>query len=552
MDKTLQLILFMLLFIALFSAMTDSLVVIGEGVDLYGTFWFYWWVGDALEHGQGLFFTDRLFFPFGKDVFSHTGSNVLDALCSIPFQWIFGAPEYQPFFIFAVLQLNGVCFEQYARLWTSDRVKIASSTLMFSCMPYVCWELAGGRITQVMLFPSIIALLYFERLIREGGFKPAVVAGVMTAIQGWTYWFYGYFLGFFLIWRILVSHKVKERWAHLLCSFTTCACLVAPAVLMMYSKDKIGEVPGLGNGFINNVHPILAGYVLWEPGNVPFFSFISIASALILGLMGQDKKIWLGWLVLSLFIATGPTGVWGESTFQWPHYSLLQEIPFFSRLWFPYRILPFASLALFTGLLLSRIERKYIIGVTVVYFVEITLWGLYPFHTSRLDDGQVYQELHKEGALLELPLGIIRPSHYHQMYHGRSISGGMGENLQLLWSLEYRDEFRKRFSYFRKLSKTSSPAQLDRSLVADFEYLTVDKRAAMSILDKDGGKKSEQYLINLCLLFGPPLVFDENIVVWDLTTPEQVDVCEKGKWMEAADFKQSSWEELLRERGRIP
>ena len=60
-----------------------SSTVIGEGIDLFGTLWFYWWV-DIWEMGQKD--PTLFFYPYGKDFFAHTGNNLVDAYLSIPFQ----------------------------------------------------------------------------------------------------------------------------------------------------------------------------------------------------------------------------------------------------------------------------------------------------------------------------------------------------------------------------------------------------------------------------------------------------------------------------------
>ena len=68
--------------------------VVGDGVDLYGTLWFFWWVRDCLEHLRSPGFTELFFYPLGKDIFAHTGNNFVDAYLSVPFQWIFGFPTW--------------------------------------------------------------------------------------------------------------------------------------------------------------------------------------------------------------------------------------------------------------------------------------------------------------------------------------------------------------------------------------------------------------------------------------------------------------------------
>ena len=546
MDRTLQILIFFIILAAVFPALLDPYIVIGEGVDLYGTFWFYWWT--SISIGGELDTTQLLFYPYGKDVFSHTGSNVVDAVLSIPFQKAFGIPNYQPYFILFILQINAICFEQYARVWSTERIKIACGTVVFTFMPYFCWELAGGRITQVLVFPALIALYYFEQLLRKGGLKYAVASGLMTALQGWVYWFYGYFLGFFLIWRVIVSPQFKSRWKELLVAFLTCVLSVFPAVWKMYIKYDQGAVPGLEPTFINNVHPMLSGYVLWEPGNVPVFSFISVSLLFICAVWGQHKKVWLGWLIISLLVATGPASLWEDESIQMPHYTLLQEIPFFSRLWFPYRILSCLSVALMLGVVLSKVHSTVMVLLTVFYFVEISSWGLFPFHTSPLDNGQIYIDLDQQGALFEIPLGVVKPSHYHQIYHNRAISGGMGENLQILWGKDYEIAFKERFTYFRKLSHVPEPVAPKEHLLDDFEYLTLDKRVSKTLFHS----RHDQYLTNLCLVFGQPEQFDENIVIWKLSEYIKSKDCTVQNWRNTPIVQPSSWEMLLRARGRIP
>ena len=85
---------------------------IGDGVDVYGTFWFYGWVAHCMETGTSPGFTDWMFHPYGKDIFAHTGGNVVDAIASLPFQKLFGTPGYQPPFIIAVLLLNAWAFKR--------------------------------------------------------------------------------------------------------------------------------------------------------------------------------------------------------------------------------------------------------------------------------------------------------------------------------------------------------------------------------------------------------------------------------------------------------
>ena len=76
--------------------------VVGDGVDMYGTLWFYWWIQDCILELENPSFTTLFFYPLGKDIFAHTGNNFVDAVASVPFQWLFGNPGYQRWFVLAV------------------------------------------------------------------------------------------------------------------------------------------------------------------------------------------------------------------------------------------------------------------------------------------------------------------------------------------------------------------------------------------------------------------------------------------------------------------
>ena len=88
--------------------------LIGEGVDLYGTIWFYDWIYESIQMGRNPSHTDMFFYPYGKDIFGHTGNNFLDAVLAIPFMAVFGFPLYQPIFYACILLVNALAFRKLA------------------------------------------------------------------------------------------------------------------------------------------------------------------------------------------------------------------------------------------------------------------------------------------------------------------------------------------------------------------------------------------------------------------------------------------------------
>ena len=78
----------------------------GDGVDAWGTWWFYWWIRMCVEHFGNPGWTNFFFYPLGKDILAHTGNNFVDAVWSIPFQWVFGPDHYYPVFMAVILVGN--------------------------------------------------------------------------------------------------------------------------------------------------------------------------------------------------------------------------------------------------------------------------------------------------------------------------------------------------------------------------------------------------------------------------------------------------------------
>ena len=94
--------------------------VIGDGVDLYGTFWFYWWIDRCLTSLTDPSFTDMMFHPLGKDIFAHTGNNFVDAVLAWPVQALLPYPGYQPVWVLVLLAVNGLTFWPLARHLADD------------------------------------------------------------------------------------------------------------------------------------------------------------------------------------------------------------------------------------------------------------------------------------------------------------------------------------------------------------------------------------------------------------------------------------------------
>ena len=132
-----------------------------------------------------------------------------------------------------------------------------------------------GRPTQVLLFPTFMALVFLYRMFYEDR-RSWVGLGVAVALQGWSYWFYGYFLVIFLTlislcqwyrqgldWRGFILDSLK--------SMMLCVVLIVPALLPIVLSAINGDVPGVGLERSINLAEVVEQLVhvlcaeVWEP-----------------------------------------------------------------------------------------------------------------------------------------------------------------------------------------------------------------------------------------------------------------------------------------------
>lgn len=485
--------------------------VVGDGVDMYGTFWFYWWVGDCLARWVSPGFTDMMFFPLGKDIFGHTGNNFVDAVVAQPLVALFGFPSYQPWWVFVLLLGNGLAFRPLAREVLGRPFAAWGATLLWMICPYILFECMTGRFTQAMLWFLPLAVLHFLR-IPQGDKKDAVLAGIWTAAQAWTYWFMGYFMALAFAWLAAVefqrsSHRLALGRGYALAGL---ACLlgVAPAAIAMKLHADEGAVPGLadapwsfsllttGPGQLgNNVAADLHGYALLETSGQPMLAYVVWGGGLLLSVfLARDRARWLGLTILLLVFSVGPVWAGPGPRLVLPWYmAAYHGLPFFDRLWFPYRMLSvaFLGITLLLGTLLVRAE----------IWAEVRkargarawpAWGLpvalvlgsmaeqapnlaYPLLHRAFVPPYVYSWLHEqEGAIIELPIGLSRVSVAWQPVHERPVWGGMGENATLLWPEGFSKRQANSFIKFLK-QVTRDPIEARAMKTNPNERLSLEK-----------------------------------------------------------------------------
>ncbi len=451
-----------------------------EYVDHYGTQWFYWFVQHQLERGEKLGHTNLFFFPYGKDIFGHTGANVLDALIFIPFRVLLGPTLGYNVFVLLGLAATAWAFQRFVRLFTDDVVAVSVSTALMVFTPYVLLELVDGRPTQgILLLPVLFIHAAWCCGIQRGR-RHALMGGLLLALCGYQYWFYAFFGGLAClglgIARVLsppqgagTSRQVLGRYV-IMASVAVLLCLPVGLPLLGLSGAEGIEVPGLidtSTWSMRASPPVTmedqeVGLFLWQPLRhaTGFFvldemgaerfvldaSYLPWAALPMLALYLRNpgklhRKPLMAMVAVTVFIALGPLLLIDQ--FALPNLVylwLLQLFVFMRRLWWPARAFAFTAIALALAIALGLAAlRRYglkrqitcAVGVVGLWLMELHGLGVVPFPAWADTVPAGYRCLAEdktEGAIIELPYEWTQAHLYYQTLHGRPIYGGMVED----------------------------------------------------------------------------------------------------------------------------
>ncbi len=535
--------------------------VVGDGVDAYGTLWFYWWVQHCVTTLTDPGFTDFFFYPLGKDIFAHTGNNFVDALFAAPLYWLFGNPGYQRWFVLAMLVANALTFRVLARGLFTSRWAVIAATVAWMLNPYVVFEITCGRLTQAFLPFLPLAVHCFLAMEKDSRWRNALYCGLFVALQAWTYWFMGWFVAFLLFGLGLHALVRSEERGRLLGRYAVagamCALLVLPAALRMAGLAAEGAVPGLSDGpaemlalpsaLSNNVSSNLHGLLLAEFEGAPLLTNWAWWPCLLAWLaLGRDRWRWVPAFLAILLLAIGPVyegpGADGPVVLPW-YMALYHYLPAFDRLWFPYRMASVLFLVLCVGLggLAQRaFERGWgrwiplACGLfTVVSLADSALYGVFPFVTRDATLPRTFEIVRDEGGgVIHLPFGISQPAIVWQTMHEQKLFGGMGENARLLWPEGFKNRLRNSFvsalieaTRSRGDVQTYSEGQRQRFEDEGFRWVVfhrdlaevdIKQWAKQRLSDQQREEAVFDTTEALVEILGDPVLVEGEYVLWDL------------------------------------
>ncbi len=546
-----------------------------EYVDAWGTQWFYWWTGRQVLAGEGFDHTDVLFFPWGKDVYLHTGGNVLDGVLALPFRWLLGPVWGFNTFVVAVLASNAAAFATLARVTGARPASAAIAAALFAFNPFTLNEIVDGRPTQAMQAFILLFLADVARLARGAGILVALRAGVLLAVTGLGYWFYALFGGLaaLVVGLAVVYHARPGKRVTTLFPFAVTGLagllLAAPFALPMVASSA--AVPGLldtattslvkwtpvtregvGVGiYVVNLVERVAGFLIEskdEPGTLVFVAedrAILLTEA-ALGLLGlafgraRGRLVVAALLLTGLVVAAGPVlRVGGLELPNVPYLTMISAAPLLRRLWWPQRamVLVSAGLALGVAHLLSRAEARWrpllivvALPATLSWALELRGADLAPLPTWSAAVPRVYQCLRHggdAGALIELPYASSQAHLFYQAVHGRKIFGGMVED-NLTFTPAGQVAFRESNSFIGALlaaARDEAPGpvdEADRIAVGalGYAYVVFDRAAyappgaAGARVDTRNEGRGPAAFRRLVELLGRPAYVDPDSALW--------------------------------------
>jgi len=575
--------------------------VVGDGVDMYGTLWFYWWIQDCILELQNPSFTTLFFYPLGKDIFAHTGNNFVDAVASAPFQWLFGNPGYQRWFVLAVFLANIGSFRVLARSLFEDRSVVFAASLAWALNPYILFEITAGRLTQAFLVFLPLAFYHLLACEASSSWKHPVLAGLFTALQAWTYWFMGWFMAFAFLPLALVglvrSPDRRALASRYLVAGVVCLLVVAPALVAMASAAGEGLVPGLSEGvepdlftapsqLENNVDATLHGLVRAEQEGPPFLLSLAWLPLWLVGFaLARGRGRWFGAFLLVVLMSLGPIfySPWTPGEVVLPFYMLAYHyLPFFDRLWFPYRGLAvaFVPVCVAVGIVAERVYRwrPPALWAALPLFALATMaeqhrWAIFPFVVKDLTVPKVIRLVQQHGGyVIHLPVGVNQPSIVWQTFHGQPMFGGMGENAPLLQPEGWRQRMRN--SFVRTLLESTRDPEESRAYNKKQREMFQDEGFRWVILHRDLAEseairwarrsmKEEERAAwaisatrRLVEVLGEPTAVEGTYVSWDLLgeaeTPPGLEPTEEKLYSRVWESPPNpAYEDALREAGRL-
>lgn len=427
------------------------------------------------------------FYPEGLLTVTVRGDLAMMAIAG--FVGLFCSPDTTYLVMLAfILAGNGVGGFVLVRTLTGSRLAGLAVGVVFCFAGVTAWALNTGNLEYGLWLWICLYLAALDGVLRHGGRKRAVVAGVFALLAIYSNFLFIYHLAGLS--AVLLAFRARRldarRWISLGVLVATILSLLLPfAIYFRYEGKDQGQVmwpnaeelsddQGTGQMRRNNSYA-LADYLPWkrgytrEHGEYHLFdrndadTYYLLFAAVLVGLIAAPRRS-LPWLVaggLFLSLSLGPdfTVGSGEDAVRVPlPYTLaVRAVPLFYRIYFPHRIFTFALICAGVVMgygvawLLQRAGRpgsirlsgskgrirlggrrvRVLVGIAVVFAVFMELhgaWGIRTFWKHEVHP--FYQQLgedHEQYAMVVYPMdyGVFDARYlYFQTVHHKPLFNG--------------------------------------------------------------------------------------------------------------------------------
>jgi hypothetical protein len=467
-----------------------------------------------------------MYYPEGIDLVLRNGSNVLDALLSVPFQLVFPVPVSVVITTLVILLGNGLSILPLLRVAAPTRpiARWAVAT-WWMLNPWVLGEIDCGRPTQALLWFLPSAVLAMWRL---GSTRDAVVLGVCTGLQGLAYWYVPFFMAVLLFPLALerLLRDGKPALVRLSVAVAVAVVTVAPQAWPIVNATFHNEIPGLDEAWpttmlyqSNALRSITTGMLHWKAAGLA-------ALAAVFARWRRDPWM-LACVVLSFWFASGLSFGWG----QWqvdnlPYIWLYEHVSFLSRLNFPERCfgVTYAVLALALALALDKSSSKLLPWLLVfLTVVEPHHRGLLPLRAKLAAKSPATVMIeHAPGPVLVTPLKSIDNALVQQIYHHQPLVSGMADHIPTVRTEAFSKLLASNAFIAAVLFQSGdTPRWSTRDLDAAktlFHWVWFDKELQT---ESNGEPSVKLALDRLNQYLGVPYFEDETTVLWDITRKGQ-------------------------------
>ncbi len=449
---------------------SDKLV--GLGGDRYIYLWNMWWMKKALlELHTSPLFTEYIFYPHGTGLGFHDLS-ILNALLSVPLQWLFSIDEIYNIEFLLTFILGGFGCFLLVRYLTGDNLAAFFSGLVFAFWGARAYNVDHLSLASVQWFP--FSILYLFKTLRESSYRYPVLAAIFLVFNALSSHYYALYMvmfaGLFLFYCMVFERRQFFRVSTL--TRFLLAGVLAILLMLPVAIPMLSEVAG-GEDYMNYTlliqesaspnlllfpsanHPVLGKYVrylyawLGEPvqwgltgASFLGYTLIFLCGYAIFKLRHIKQAFWILTGCVFLLLSCGPyLRIFSTFYTEVPlPYQILQHLPLLKGLRVPIRFMVLAMLAgsVLAGYASWDLLRRVRIRKTLFVLLSALLLFEYArvYYVTPLGDPtpEFYQELGQETetyAILELtPLmtwehsslrsSLFQISHNKKLFHGHS------------------------------------------------------------------------------------------------------------------------------------